>query len=220
MKKKKPVKKSNAPAVTKTLAPNTRILPPPPPPKKQPPPPPPPPLQRTGVTPDFKVVVAAERAALPKVQHREPIAGATHLEFTSADGKTVVVAPVKAFGDFSSAKGTVRYGRLVGPDTFRYAEGEAPENHADPTDHDVRVPGTPPPPPKPKTPRAPGSGKREGVCGFIDATIMEGGRTAEEVLAIVLEKFPGRDPKATLSTIRCRPSHIRKAGNQPPPFKK
>lgn len=65
--------------------------------------------------------------------------------------------------------------------------------------------------------RAPGG---ESVCGFIDGLIAEGGRTKEEILALVLAKFPGRDAKATLSTIGVRPSHMRAAGKTPQPFKK
>lgn len=61
--------------------------------------------------------------------------------------------------------------------------------------------------------------KREGVCAFIDERIMEGGRTAEEVLALVMAKFPGRDPKSTLATVKTRPSHIKAKGTTPPAFK-
>jgi hypothetical protein len=70
------------------------------------------------------------------------------------------------------------------------------------------------------TPRAPRAAGGESVCGFIDGLIAEGGRTKEEVLALVLAKFPGRDAKATMSTIGVRPSHMRAAGKTPQPFKK
>jgi hypothetical protein len=71
-----------------------------------------------------------------------------------------------------------------------------------------------------KQPRAPRAAGGESVCGFIDGLIAEGGRTKEEVLALVLAKFPGRDAKATMSTIGVRPSHMRAAGKTPQPFKK
>ncbi len=71
-----------------------------------------------------------------------------------------------------------------------------------------------------KAPRAPRPAGGESVCGFIDGLIAEGGRTKEEILALVLAKFPGRDAKATLSTIGVRPSHMRAAGKTPQPFKK
>lgn len=72
----------------------------------------------------------------------------------------------------------------------------------------------------PKLPRVPRPAGGESVCGFIDGLIAEGGRTKEEVLALVLAKFPGRDSKATMSTIGVRPSHMRAAGKTPQPFKK
>lgn len=71
-----------------------------------------------------------------------------------------------------------------------------------------------------KQPRAPRPAGGESVCGFIDSLIIEGGRTKDEILKVVLAKFPGRDPKSTLSTIGVRPAHIRKAGKVPQPFKK
>jgi hypothetical protein len=73
---------------------------------------------------------------------------------------------------------------------------------------------------KPSSSRAPRAAGGESVCGFIDGLIAEGGRTKEEILALVMAKFPGRDAKATMSTIGVRPSHMRAAGKTPQPFKK
>lgn len=234
--KKPKAPKVKSPAVNKSLPAGVHIIERPkgpPPIVKKGPPPPAPFLQRPGTQPQFSEVVAAERAAQPKIEHRPILQGATHLEFTSEPNKsgqvTVVVAPIKAFGDFSSLKGTIRYGKLVGTDTFRYAPGEAPAKQD--TEQDEKVVAFParkgPPPPPGSAPAKPArtpsaGGKREGVCGFIDDTIeaADGEQTAEEILAIVLAKFPGRDAAATMSTIRARPSHMRKAGKTPKPFRK
>jgi hypothetical protein len=77
----------------------------------------------------------------------------------------------------------------------------------------------PAPPAAPKAPKVAGP-KREGVCAFIDNLVMQGGRTKEQILALVLAEFPDRDSAKTLTTIGIRPSHLRKAGQTPPPFKK
>jgi hypothetical protein len=142
--------------------------------------------------------------------HPKPEAGDTHLEFTSSKENTVVVCPIGMYGDFSSAPGTVRYGRLRWNEEFIPADRYLNPPEVEDTDK-------PTPPPVAKKPAGL---PKEGVCAFIDARIMEGGRTAEEVLAVVMEKFPGRDARATLSTIKVRPSHIKAKGQVPPPFKK
>ena len=223
--KTKPSKKKTVAApgrVTKTVITTVAKRKGPPPP----PPPPPPPLQRPGKQPEFAAVLAAERKHLGKSIHPEPPDDCSHLEFVYEGGGTHIVAPAKTWMDYAKVPGVMRYGQLVDEVGYQRGKQGSFRYHPafDPTPKEAAIAHKGPPPPpgtapaKPKTPRAPGSGKREGVCAFIDATIMEGGRTAEEILELVMAKFPGRDPKATLSTIRCRPSHIRKAGNNPPAF--
>lgn len=290
---------SHAPkvAVTRALPPGAVVNPP----KLSGPPPiikrsgPPPIVAAWGKTAgEFPAVVAAEKAHL-QVKHRPPMPGATHIIFRSIPDKdgavSTVVVPIGRYGDFSSARGTVSYGKLIGPEEFRYAPGEAPALWHPPVPvgsthfefilgdgtvmqqplkfigeyefrkgklrfgtlhgrdqftslmppggddyvpHNPKPAGGPPPikrsgpPPiagvpaarKTRVPSA--GGKREGVCGFIDNTIEEadGKLTVEEVLAIVIAKFPERDPGATMSTIRARPSHMRAAGKTPKAFKK
>lgn len=230
MAKKKTTKKSvTAPVPAGAIVnPPPRQVPPPPPPKKGPPPPPP-----NVNKASFVETAQHEAAALRQhkmINHPKAPPDATHLEFTykPVPGKvpTIVTGPIKMFSDFSSIEGTMRYGKLVGTDTFRYHPDFLPESERrrglqqgeqETIPEAEDTPSTPRPP---RPPRAPGSGKREGVCSFIDDTIMEGNRTVAEILEIVMAKFPGRDAKATESTIRCRPSHIKKKGLTPPPFKK
>lgn len=108
-------------------------------------------------------------------------------------GLTVVV-PANGNGDFSSMPpgGTVR------------TVGKGPPGKVAPPTPTAKKPGM----------------KKEGVCAFIDALIMEGTRTAEAIRDLTLAKFPGRDPQATLSTVKTRPAHIKGKGQVPPPFKK
>lgn len=142
-----------------------------------------------------------------------------------------IVVPAHAYGDFSSfTSGKLEWGKMRGPDeetdfvgvnaegqdVARFDEGPPKVKPAAPgavgaTEADL-----------PKRVKAPaGTGpKREGVCAFIDALIMEGTRTAEAIRDLALEKFPGRDPAATLSTVRTRPAHIKAKGLVPPPFVK
>lgn len=162
---------------------------------------------------------------------------ATHCEYnreaTYKDGVMVdpgvrITVPINMYGDFSSFNtGTVRWGRM------RYGDNFIPMNH-DGTDKDVTVTQdafieTERPasvahikPTPTGTPGAPAKApqKKEGVCAFIDNLIMQGGRSADAVLALVLAQFPGRDPKATLATVKTRPSHIKAKGLVPPPFAK
>lgn len=211
-----PKKKSAKKAITAPLTPGTivnpapRQAPPPPPPKKGPPPPP------VRSSAPFIQQVQAEATALAKhkqVHHPKAPQDATHLEFTFANG-TVVCGPIKMFSDFSSSPGTMRYGKLIGDSAFRYhpdyepatAREQAAQGELAGTEEASSTVAT-----KPKTPRAPGSGKREGVCAVIDKLILEGGRSVDDILALIMEQFPTRDPAATKSTIRCRPSHIKKA---------
>ncbi len=193
------------------------ILPPPPPPKAPPPPPP-------------RKVATPVQFTLP-LPDQPP--RATHLRWQSANKGTTLEVPIAQYGDFSSFKtGTLSWGRIHSPggewealsdDVGRQSAVEVrAEQHA------PRPPGPPPPPgskpvaTKPvRQPRAAGTGpKKEGVCSFIDARIMEGGRTVEQVLALVMAQFPGRDPVATTSTIKTRPSHIKAKGLVPPAFAK
>jgi hypothetical protein len=191
-------------------------------------------LGRGAVT-DFTKLVKHEKQVLKSVEslHPAPPPDCTHYEFISAEGGVAVTGPVDTAGDFAKTKGTMRYGKLVNdsewrkgkPEGFRYHPDYEPQSRrqAAAAEPGENLPGTEEASgtTKPKPARAPSAGgKREGVCGFIDATIMEGGRTVAQILEIVLAKFPGRDPKATESTIRCRPSHIKKRGEVPPAFVK
>lgn len=163
---------------------------------------------------------------------------ATHVEYSTS--RVAIVATVDAVNDFIHMRGQLRFGKYYPTsDRFEYLDDGKPlvdgtcvmSNEHRTMKRVVREPEVPaaPKPPKAKavdttskpaasrTPRAPGG---ESVCGYIDGLIVEGGRTKEEILALVLAKFPGRDPKSTLSTIGVRPAHIRKAGKVPQPFKK
>lgn len=69
--------------------------------------------------------------------------------------------------------------------------------------------------------KANGKGKTETTaprklskCAYIDS-LYTGDFTIQEILEHTLAKFPEADPKATLSTVRARPGHIRKAGGTP-----
>lgn len=132
-----------------------------------------------------------------------------HFRQEQKDGTFVnVSAPYPGHGDFSSAKGgTVTITRDDGTDPVPAKERIKPHLPGA-TEADL-----------PASLKKPAQ-KREGVCAFIDNLIMEGGRTAEEVCELTLAKFPGRDPKATLSTVKTRPAHIKAKGLVPPPFKK
>lgn len=191
---------------------------------------------------EFPSVIAAERAALPGIRHRQPVPGCTHLIITLKNGETIVTdIHCLERGDFDKIPGEIRFGKLIGPDNFRYAPGEDPGDRTEVIIDDAgkvvssesigRKKGPPKAvattsdgeAPAPKSGRKPSAGgKREGVCGFIDQTIMDaaGKLTAEQVLDIVMKQFPDRDRSATLNTVRARPSHMRKAGKEPQPFKK
>jgi hypothetical protein len=56
--------------------------------------------------------------------------------------------------------------------------------------------------------------RKQSKCGLIDELFEKGGLTKKEILAKVLEAFPGSDPKGTAATINVRPSHMKKAGKQ------
>lgn len=132
-----------------------------------------------------------------------------HFRQEQKDGTFVnVSAPYPGHGDFSSAKGgTVTITGDAGTDAVPAKQRLKP-----------RLPGaTEADLPDRLKKSAP---KREGVCAWIDARIMEGGRTAEEICRLTLLQFPGRDEKATLSTVKTRPAHIKAKGQVPPPFKK
>jgi hypothetical protein len=188
--------------VSRYIAP-TKVPPPPPAIAKRPPPPPPPrePLPANSVLNQLS-------------EHTPP--RATHVEYsrpaTDKDPGLTIVVPIGAYGDFRSfTTGKVRYGYLRYHDDFMSLEPEV----AAAAEADAGIPA----PPKLVQPKVPGP-KREGVCAFIDERIMEGKRTPEQILEIVLAKFPGRDAKATLATIRTRPSHIKAKGLVPPAFAK
>lgn len=186
---------------------------------------PPPPIPGTLLArtlPAQDEVIDAEKKALaarPKVNHPIPPAmdnTVTHLEFTTADGRTTVVCPVNCFGDFSSLRGTIKYGRL------RYGDDFIPRPEDLPQDADL-LPGTTaavntatPKPPRAKTV----GGAREGVCDFIDKLIMAGGKTAQQICDLTVTAFPGRDPAATLSTVKTRPSRLKGKGITAPAFVK
>lgn len=185
------------------------------------PPPPIPPSLLSRTPPPIDEVVATEKAALaarPKVGHPQPEPGDTHMEWRSLDGRVSVVCASKGYGDFSSLPGTVRYGRL------RYGEDFIPDpRYEKQPAAEALLPGTEvaegtqaPKPPRAKTV----GGKREGVCEFIDKLIMEGGRTAQQVCDLTMKQFPTRDAAATLSTVKVRPSHIKRKGGVPPAFAK
>lgn len=194
--------------------------PPPPPPKKAPPPPPPRPAQ-----------VPAD-SILSQLPHRPNKATVIQYRLAPTDTKpgVTIVVPANAYGDFSSFKqGEVRWGYMRGPDEESDfvpldAEGNIVDNGTDPVPAKERIKPSPsnvgateadlPA----KVTRAPV--KREGVCAFIDALIMEGTRSAEAIRDLTVAKFPGRDPQATLSTVKTRPAHIKAKGLVPPPFKK
>lgn len=170
--------------------------------------------------------------------------GATHLEYSTS--RIAIVDTINHVNDFTHMRGQLRFGKYHrGGDRFEYLDegtelkdGTCVENKArkrEEAEHPERVvrehPELPKPPKKkpgaeaapavkPSAPRAPRPAGGESVCGFIDGLIAEGGRTKEEILALVLAKFPGRDAKATMSTIGVRPSHMRAAGKTPQPFKK
>lgn len=74
--------------------------------------------------------------------------------------------------------------------------------------------------PQAKVARAPKAKGGESVCGYIDSLIEEKSRTKQEILDLVLKRFPGRDAKSTMNTIGVRPTHMRAAGRSPKPFKK
>lgn len=173
-------------------------------------------------------------------------ARATHLRWT--DGHTTVEVPVGHYGDFSSMKkGHVEWGIVRDGDGawIPVSEAVGRASHAEARDTPVPTRAGPPPPPPPpgakslqnvpswlkpkvapaakppRTPKPAGTGpKKEGVCAFIDARIMEGGRSVEDILALVMAQFPGRDAAATTSTIKTRPSHIKAKGMTPPAFVK
>lgn len=186
-------------------------------------PPPPPPKAHFGGEEALQKVLKMLPAQPP---------GATYVEYSRdpiyKDGVMVepgltVAVPAACAGDFSSAKpGRVRWGKLRYGEDFvpLGADGNPVENPVEWTDK--RPPEAHPSAAEPTTasPAKVAGPKREGVCAFIDGLIMEGGRTAEQVLAIVLDKFPGRDAKATLATVKTRPSHIKAKGQTPPPFLK
>lgn len=175
--------------------------------------------------------------------------GATHLEYSTSRIAIVdTINHVNDFTHMRGQLRFGKYHR--GSDRFEYLDegtelkdGTCVENKArkrEEAEHPERVvrehPELPKPPKKTvsqcvvdalaknpafqKAPRAPRPAGGESVCGFIDGLIAEGGRTKEEILALVLAKFPGRDAKATMSTIGVRPSHMRAAGKTPQPFKK
>lgn len=54
----------------------------------------------------------------------------------------------------------------------------------------------------------------ESKCGYIDSLLEKGGYTMREIAEMAHKKFGG-DIKATLSTVRVRPSHMRDAGRKP-----
>lgn len=183
------------------------------------PPPPPPPAAKhyafddprpTDVHPHVPV---AKRPTAPM--------GATHVEFKCCNGSTIVQA-ISGQGDFSTLRGTLTFGRMRYNTEF-IRMGDPAFDQPDAERSTENAPKGPPPPPKPKvvkTPRAPGLPKGEGVCAFIDGLVMEGGRKASEIAALVVAKFPGRELAATLSTVKVRPSHCKKKGLVPPPFVK
>lgn len=57
--------------------------------------------------------------------------------------------------------------------------------------------------------------RKPSKCAFIDDMLEAGKHTVSEILAATLKAFPDADAKATLATVRCRPSHMRKAGRKP-----
>jgi hypothetical protein len=62
-------------------------------------------------------------------------------------------------------------------------------------------------PPKERKPRIDG---KVSKCGFIDALLAEQKWTLDQILSKTMKAFPGIDKDATLSTIRVRPSHMKK----------
>jgi hypothetical protein len=170
---------------------------PPPPPARKGPPPPPPPRKH------------------PVGWMDVPFPEATHIEYSGIvnGGHVTIVAPINTCGDYSSfAQGSVRYGKLR-YDTDFIPIGEAAETGSVVTARTAEVNTAP----KPKVPRPPKVGG-EGKCAFIDRLIMEGTRSAVQIANEAAAKF-GADPKATLNTVKCRPSHIKAKGLVPPPFK-
>lgn len=68
-----------------------------------------------------------------------------------------------------------------------------------------------PPPTPPDIPlSAPGD-----KTWFIDSLYEQGGLTQQQILDMTVKQFPDADPAKTLSTIKARPSHMRKAGKIP-----
>lgn len=190
-------------------------------------PPPPPPKPAVAAPPKFHLPVKPQPLEATHVEYsRDPI----YKNGVMVDPGLTVVSPAHHASDFSSAKvGRIRWGRLVGNDDFRPDPSEEDQAPASaPQMAPLTKPVPPPPPGKRQPPPPPGARpaapsaprKRDGVCGFIDEIIMQGGRTKEQILELVLAQFPGRDPKATLTTIGIRPSHIRAKGGNPPPFVK
>lgn len=58
------------------------------------------------------------------------------------------------------------------------------------------------------------SARGESKCGYIDSLLVKGGHTLREIADLAHKKFGG-NAKATLSTVRVRPSHMRAKGLKP-----
>lgn len=62
-----------------------------------------------------------------------------------------------------------------------------------------------------KTKKAPKEPK-QSKCAYIDDLLESGKHTIAEIVELTCEKFPKANKKSTLSTVRARPAHMKKAG--------
>ncbi len=65
-----------------------------------------------------------------------------------------------------------------------------------------------------KKPSTPKSERKESKCAFIDTLLEKGGWRMTAIAKLAAKKF-GCGYDKTLATVRCRPSHMRKAGRKP-----
>lgn len=153
---------------------------------------------------------------------------ATHIRLTSPEGRSSVQIWKDKDHAFVGCYGYIEAGRMrkaekkgaffsvIGKKVNAPAPAPKEEPKADPAPKAEKTPKAKPAPKKAKVEKIdPDPKTGPSKCEFIDALFLEGKSTIDEIHAATMKAFPDSDAEKTLATVRCRPSHIRKAGGEP-----
>jgi hypothetical protein len=145
---------------------------------------------------------------------------ATHFRITAPGGRTALVT-MKDRDTLSGVCGKIEIGRMVkakkkGMVFKPFAVCPKPEPKEEPKTETKPTAKEAKPEAKPeRKPEARTRPKPVRKCAFIDSLFNKGGLKIAKIHELTMKKFPSADPEKTLATVRCRPSHMRKAGLKP-----